>query len=206
MKTQQDIASKLINDHAIVILTCSVIYSIGISIYVAFVHLAYTNSYYGYMNPQAAPGTAVFVDRRISYYWVLSVIFLGRLVLVILAMLAADYTKYSGWLFSLYNRLAVFYIIFDIVYILSLLFFGGNCNSTLFPSNPCNNGRICSVYGNSLPSLCRNDSFTNAPANTLSPNVTFTADTIIIVFFLVLDILQQSFVRRMKKTIKRYFI
>jgi hypothetical protein len=207
MKPQsQDMVVKLINEQALMVIVLSVIYSTFVALYLVFVHLGYSNSYFGYMNPQAFPGTAVFVDRRISYYWVLSVIFLSRLVLAIIAFLAADYTKYSGWLFSLHRRLSVFYIIVDIVYLCSLLFFGGNCNSILFPNNPCNSPSICSVYGDTLTTLCRNDSFTGASLASLIPNGVYTFDSIVAVAFLVLDILQQGFVKSMKKTIKRYYL
>lgn len=195
--------NKAINEQSLLVLIIAVIYGASLAFYISFVHLAYKNSYYGYMNTQVSNGTAIFVDRRISYYWVLSIISICRILLIVVSFLLADFTKYSGWLFSLHRKLSVFYIVFDLVYFFSLLFFSGNCNSILFPSNPCNSLYICAAYGDSWTSLCSTDSFTGIAARLLALNLTFTLDFITIIIFFVLDIIQQSIANNLRKVIKR---
>jgi hypothetical protein len=195
--------NRAINEQSLLVIIIATLYGIAIASYISFVHLAYKNSYYGYMNTQVAPGTATFVDRRISYYWVLSIISICRILLLIVSFLVADFTKYSGWLFSFHRKLSVFYIIFDLLYFFSLLFFSGNCNSILFPNNPCNSVDICASYGDSWTSLCRTNSFTGTSVRLLPLTLAFTLDFIIIIVFFVLDIVQQSITNNLRKVIKR---
>jgi hypothetical protein len=161
-----------------------------LSFYINFILYNYRFIYYGYENIEVN-GTAVFVDRRYSFFWVLILIGMIRIVLYILYQWLADIIRYSWGIYELHKIMNIFFIIFDIIYILVLLFFGWTCNSSLIPENPCNDPiNYCAAYGNVLTTLCKTGSYSAFSSNMLLPNITFTADFWFYVVFLILDIFQ----------------
>lgn len=168
--------------------------------------------YYGYLNMTGVGGVSPppgsLVDRRYSFLWILILISTSRILLYFLYQFLSYNVGYSWWAFSLHRLLCTFFIVFDVIYLLSLAIQGWTCNSYLFIENQCNDFyKYCVVFGDTWPSFCSTGlTFVPGldPTKELSPSNTFLVDFYMTLTFLALDILQILNANSLNTTISRF--
>jgi hypothetical protein len=169
----------------------SLINFIVFPIYLVFVVSKYRFAY-GYVNPDAAPTPpGIFVDQRFDFFGVSLFISCNRWINYYFYSWITDSRVYSWWLFTFQRIIATAFFLYDVFYLILLLVYGFSCNSSFFPSNPCNDpNHYCSAFGNNYPSLCPKNSYDPYyDSNLLSPNITFTADFWFSIWFIASDLI-----------------
>jgi hypothetical protein len=148
----------------------SVLFSTNIiffAVYVIAVMFQYKSPpyFYGYENLQintSLPGD--FVDRRYGFFWVLQFIQSLRYLYIILLgsmiILSQGRIKISHWMRILFEAIVVWFLIFDIVYLIVMWIHSINNNSIAYVENPCHDQlNYCTAYANYLPTICPTNSY-----------------------------------------------
>ncbi len=188
----------------------NVIQGVFYALYINLVVLQYRRPpfFYGLydltLSSTNSPGT--FVDRRYSLFWFFMLIQVARLLMYMFYQLLANTKQYSRWLFTIHQFFNVAYLVFDVVYLMFVIFaYGWNCNSVLWAENPCNDVNFCKAYGDILTTICRPDEHDPAFSPLLLVrNVIFTGETIFACIFIALDLMQLVVVRELKLSIARF--
>jgi len=170
-----------------VVTVSNAIHFLLFAFYVPFIIYHYP-FFYGYENIELVP--SVFLDNRYSIFHIFLFIGLFRITMYILYQWNADLIHYSYQLFAIHKAMNIFYILFDIVYLVALLLFGWNHNSSSFPNNPANSDDYCKAYGNLYPEYCRTEDYIALNPAFLFSRFNFTLDFWFTVGFIIADIIQ----------------
>lgn len=162
--------------------------------------------FYDYQITTNPPGT--FVDRRYSFFWVMSFLQITRLLLFSFFQLCATKTTYRRWIFEIHRFLNIFYIIFDVIYLLIMyLGYGFNCNSGILPENPCNSQYYCKFYANVQPTVCKATEYdASFDISNLNTNLVFIMERVTTIAFLIMDVLQLILASELRICIVRYIV
>ena len=186
----------------------SVLNFLAFPLYMVFVASKYRFPY-GYVNPDSAsypPG--IFVDQRFDFFGVVLFLSCNRWINYYFYSWITDSRVYSWWLFTFQRIFATVFFVYDLFYLLVLLVLGLSCNSSFFPSNPCNDpDRYCLAFGNDYPSLCPKNSYDPSyDSNYLVPNVTFRVDFWFSVGFAASDLIILLAAPSFRLTMRRFLM
>lgn len=175
-----------------VITIFSLLHFLLYSAYLAIVLIGYgPNFIYGFRNIQQLPQNN-FVDLRYSFFWVILFIHLLRIVLYISYQWRTQIENYTYLNWKIHSTLVIFFLIVDLIYFLTLLFYNWTCNSSWLIVNPCNDNiqKYCQAYGNLYPSQCKQQDYTGLPYYELNSNIYFTIDFWFLLGFFFFDLIQ----------------
>lgn len=142
------------------------------------------------------------IDDRYGFYWSLTTIDCFRIVVFLLYLFILK-NLISTWRKNLYRAVVVFWLIFDVVLLISLWITSLTCNNSLTPSNPCNSPQYCSVYGASYPERCGPGPYTGS-VDALQPNPVFFAWFWFVVAFSLFDLFMLYQSESLRTAVRRY--
>jgi hypothetical protein len=143
-----------------------------------------------------------YVSDMFGFEWFLVFVSFARVILpLFFVWLLVAVT--ATWKMSIFGPIIGGYVLLDVFLLIALGIEWLFCNSSIWPSNLCNDGRFCDAYRSEVVTRCANGTETLDPAF-LTPNPAFLTLFWFQVAFAVSDVIMIVISRSLRRSVVRY--